>query len=584
MRQFLRRLGPYLKDYKGRVALSFLGGLIGAGAYGAVMYLIKYVIEDVFLNPDPLMVKVLPLAIIVLFFFVGAGRYLQVYELQWVGLDIVRRLRDRLLAHVITLDLEFFNRFHGGELISRVTNDINRVRMAVTQQLAVVIRESLIAIAFIVVVILVNPKLAFWGLVVLPLAAWPLAALAKRFKRIMHRSQEKDSDITARLAEIFNNVEIIKAQTAEDFETARFEAENLEFRRINMKGVRTRELTNPLMEFLGAIAAALVIWFGGREIMAGRMEFPEFMQFTVALFSIYNPIKRISQASNQMFEAVAASERIFDLLGREPSIVSGDLFIDGPIDSVRFEDVHLSYGEVRALRGVSLEVLAGETVALVGDSGGGKTSLVNLVLRSYDPSEGKVWINGVDARDLDLAELRGRIGVVTQRVYIFNDTVASNIAYGRDADRERVEAALRKAGAWDFVSKLEGGIDAVLDEFGANLSGGQRQRLAIARAIYRDPDVLILDEATSALDNRSEAAIQRALSEIIHDRITFIIAHRLTTVDLADRILVLKGGRIVGAGTKTELLRDSEEYRRLATAGLESDQDGEAIVSRESLP
>jgi len=576
MWQFLRRLGPYLKDYKGRIALSFIGGLIGAAAYGAVMFLIKYVIEDVFIDPDPLMVKALPIAIIVLFFFVGAGRYLQVYELQWVGLDIVRRLRDRLLGHVITLDLEFFNRFHGGELISRVTNDINRVRMAVTQQIAVVIRESLIAIAFIVVVIIVNPKLAFWGLVVLPLAAWPLAALAKRFKRIMHRSQEKDSDITARLAEIFNNVEIIKAQTAEDFEIARFEAENLEFRRINMKGVRTRELTNPLMEFLGAIAAALVIWFGGREIMAGRMEFPEFMQFTVALFSIYNPIKRISQASNQMFEAVAASERIFDLLEREPSITSGDHAIKGPIDSVVFDDVHLRYGQIQALRGIDLEVTAGETVALVGDSGGGKTSLVNLVLRFYDPSEGMLRVNGVDARELDLAQLRGRIGVVTQRVYIFNDTVASNVAYGREADRERVEDALRKAGAWDFVSTMDGGIDAVLDEFGANLSGGQRQRLAIARAIYRDPDVLILDEATSALDNRSEAAIQRALSEIIRDRITFIIAHRLTTVDLADRILVLKAGRIVGEGTKTELLRDCEEYRRLATAGLEGDQEVES--------
>jgi subfamily B ATP-binding cassette protein MsbA len=572
MRQFLRRLAPYLKDYKGRIALSFLGGVVGAAAYGAVMYLIKYVIRDVFLYPDPFMVRALPLLIVVLFFFVGAGRYLQVYELQWVGLDIVRRLRDRLLAHVITLDLEFFNNFHGGELISRVTNDINRVRMAVTQQLAVVIRESLIAVAFVIVLILAEPKLAFWGLVVLPLAAWPLASLARRFKRIMHRSQEKDSDITSRLAEIFNNVEIIKAQTAEDVEVARFEAENVAFRRINMKGVRTRELTNPLMEFLGAIAAALVIWFGGQEIMAGRMEFEDFMQFTVVLFSIYNPVKRISQASNQMFEAVAASERIFDLLHRKPTITSGPAKIDGRIDSIVFDRVALDYGEVKALRDVSLEVTAGETVALVGDSGGGKTSLVNLVLRFYDPTAGALRINGADIRSLDLADLRGRIGVVTQRVYIFNDTVAANVAYGRKADRQRVEDALLNAGAWSFVETMDHGIDTVLAEFGANLSGGQRQRLAIARAIYRDPDVLILDEATSALDNRSEALIQRALTEIIRDRITFIIAHRLSTVELADRIVVLKGGRVVDVGTKAELLSDSEEYRRLATAGLEGDQ------------
>jgi len=572
MWEFLKRLGPYLKDYKARIAMSFIGGLLGAAAYGAVMFLIKDVIEDVFMNPDPLMVKILPLTIIVLFFFVGAGRYLQVYELQWVGLDIVRRMRDRLLGHILQLDMGFFNRFHGGELISRITNDINRIRMAVTLQLAVVIRESLVAIAFVVVVVVANPKLAFWGLVVLPLAAWPLAALAQRFKKIMHHSQEKDSDITSRLAEIFNNVEIIKAQTAEGFEIDRFEAENLEFRRINMRGVRTRELTNPLMEFLGAIAAALVIWFGGREIMAGRMEFADFMRFTVALFSVYNPVKRISQASNQMFEAVAASERIYDLLDRLPEITSGSEHLGGSIRSVEFDDVHLSYGEVVALRGISLNVKAGETVALVGGSGGGKTSLVNLIPRLYDPTAGEVRINDVDAKALDLAELRNRIGVVTQRVYIFNDTVAANVAYGREVEPARVEAALRDAGAWDFVNGLNGGMDAVLDEFGANLSGGQRQRLAIARAIYREPDILILDEATSALDNRSEAVVQQALRGLIGDRITFIIAHRLSTVDLADRILVLVDGRIVGAGTKAELLENSEDYRRIATAGLDGDQ------------
>jgi subfamily B ATP-binding cassette protein MsbA len=574
MWQFLRRLGPYLKDYKGRIALSFVGGAVGAAAYGAIMYLIKDVINEIFIAKDEAMLRLLPAVVIVLFFLVAAGRYLQVYELQWVGLDVVRRLRDRLLAHVLGLDMAFFGRYHGGELISRVTNDINRIRLAVTQQLAVVIREALAAMAFVVVVVYLSPRLAFWGLVVLPLAAWPLAALARRFKRLMHRSQEKDSDITTRLAEIFNNVEIIKAHTAESLELDRFERDNLEFRRINMRGVRTRELTNPLMEFLGSIAAALVIWVGGHQVISGRMEAGDFIAFAVALFSLYNPIKRISQASNQLYEAVAASERIFDLLGRTPTITSGGRSIDGPVRSVAFEDVRLAYGEVEALNGVSLEATVGETVALVGDSGGGKTSLVSLIPRLYDPSSGVLRINGVDARELDLGALRDRIGVVPQRVYVFRDTVAANVAYGRDIDRDRVEEALRRAGAWDFVSAMKAGVDTVLDEFGANLSGGQRQRLAIARALYREPEILILDEATSALDNRSEAAIQRALVEIIRDRITFIIAHRLSTVDLAHRIVVLRGGLIVGVGTKAELLAGCEEYRRLARAGLEGDKTG----------
>ncbi|MCU0304025.1 MAG: ABC transporter ATP-binding protein/permease [Thermoanaerobaculales bacterium] len=568
---FLRRLGPYLKDYRERIAMSFIGGAVGAAAYGAVMYLIRDVINEIFIAKDETILQVLPPMIVGLFLIVGAGRYLQVYELNWVGLDVVRRLRDRLLAHLLDLDMAFFGRFHGGELISRVTNDIARIRQAVTQQLSVVIRESLAAIAFVVVVITMSPKLAFWTLVALPLAAWPLAALARRFKRIMHRSQEKDSDITSRLAEIFNNMEIIKAHAAEAFELARFERDNLEFRRINMRGVRTRELTNPLMEFLGAIAAAGVIWIGGLEVISDRMDAGEFFAFSVALFSLYNPIKRISQASNQMYEAVAASERIFDLLERRPSITGGGRRLAGPITSVELDDVHLAYGQVEALRGVSVSVGAGETVALVGDSGGGKSSLVSLIPRLWDPTAGVVRVNGVDARELDLAELRGRIGLVTQRVYIFNDTVAANVAYGVDLDRERIEAALRRAGAWDFVGGMSDGIDTVLSEFGSNLSGGQRQRLAIARAIYRDPDVLILDEATSALDNRSEAAVQRALADLIRDRITLIIAHRLSTVDLAGSILVLKGGRIVGAGTKAELLRDCEEYRRLVSAGLDGE-------------
>jgi subfamily B ATP-binding cassette protein MsbA len=244
---------------------------------------------------------------------------------------------------------------------------------------------------------------------------------------------------------------------------------------------------------------------------------------------------------------------------------------------IRIEDVRKTYrlGStlVHALRGINLTVEAGETVALVGGSGGGKSSLVNLIPRLYDPSRGEIRINGVDAKRLDLEDLRNRIGVVTQRVYIFNDSIAANVAYGSEVDLSRVEAALRDAGAWDFVTALDGGMATVLDEFGMNLSGGQRQRLAIARAIYRDPDVLILDEATSALDNRSEAIVQQALRRIIRDRITFLIAHRLSTVDLADRILVLVDGLIVAGGTKAELLAGSEDYRRIATAGLDGDRD-----------
>jgi len=564
MRQFLRRFAPYYADYRGRIFLSVVGGILSAAAYFFIYRMIEPVMDGVFIEGDRHLHRVVPFAIVGFYLMYSLGRYLQTYELCWVGEDIVRRLRDRLLGHVLGFDLAFFNRHRGGELISRITNDIVRVRVAVSQHVAVVIRESLTIVALLAVVFTTNARLAFFGVIVLPVAAWPLAALARRFKRIMHRSQEKDSDITSRLSEIFNSMEIIKAHSSESFELARFERDNLEFRRINMKGVRTRELTNPLMEFLGSIAAALVIWFGGFQIIEGHMTTGEWTQFAGALFGLYTPVKRISQIYNQMFEAVAASERIFDMLGRRPGIRSGDQKLDGPVKTLEFDRVGLRYDEVRALSEVSLTISRGETVALVGDSGGGKSSLVNLILRLYDPTEGTVRINRLDSRQLDIQDLRARVGIVTQRVHIFHDTVAANVAYGLELERERIVSALKQSGAWDFVSALEGDIEAMLDEFGANLSGGQRQRLAIARAVYRDPDILILDEATSALDNRSEAFIQSALRSLIQNKITIIIAHRLSTVELADRVFVLSRGRIVASGRLEELAASNREYQRLA--------------------
>ncbi|MCD4749625.1 MAG: ABC transporter ATP-binding protein/permease [Thermoanaerobaculales bacterium] len=568
MRDFLRRFAPYLKDYKPRLALAALAGIVAAIANAGVYWLIQPVMDGVFIEGDKDLHRILPPVIVAIFFFYGLGRFVQTYEISWIGEDIVRRIRDRLLRHIVTFDLGFFNAFRGGELIARVTNDITRVRIAISQHLAVIARESLMVVGLLAVVVYSSPRLAFWGLVVLPTAAWPITMLARRVKKFAHRSQEKDSDITSRLAEIFNNMEIIKAHHSETFELERFEKDNLEFRRINMKVIRARIIVNPLMELLGAVAIALVIWFGGSLVISGKMKPGEFVRFMTALFALYTPIKRISTVYNQMFEAVAASDRIFDMLSRTPAIRCGEKFLDEPIGEVEFDDVSLSYGETEALRGISLVARKGEMVALVGDSGGGKSSLVNLLPRLYDPDKGRLLINGIDSRELDFDSLRARIGVVTQRVYVFNDSVAANVAYGLEIDRTRVESALKRAGAWEFVESMEDGVFTVLEEFGANLSGGQRQRLAIARALYREPQILILDEATSALDNRSEAAIQRALEEVTKDCITFVIAHRLSTVDLADRILVVQGGKVVAEGTKVELIALSPEYRRLAAGDL----------------
>ncbi len=564
MTEFFKRFAPYFKDYVPRFVQAAIGVVLVAATTGALTWLIEDVLDDIFINKDRHALLVLPPTIIGLYLIQGIARYAQTYQLQWIGEDIVRRIRDRLLGHMLSFDLAFFNTFRGGELISRITNDVSRIRYAVANSVSVVARESLVIVALIIVAVWKSPTLAFWGLVVLPAAAYPLVVLARRIRKLAHRSQEKDADITARLTEIFNNVEIIKAHHTEDFEAARFERDNLEFRRINMKGIRVRELTSPLMEFLGSIAVALVVWFGGNQVIEGHMTAGRFTAFATALFLLYTPIKRISVVYSGLYEAVAASERIFSMIDLTPHITGGTATIDGPIRRLEFDDVSLSYGDVGALHGASLVVERGETVALVGDSGGGKTSLVNLILRLYDASGGRVLVNGVDVRQLDLRALRDRIGIVTQRVYIFNDTVAANVAYGTEIDPDRVRRVLERAGAWDFVNAMRGGVEAVLDEFGTNLSGGQRQRLAIARALYKEPDILILDEATSALDNRTEAAIQMSLRQIIGDTITIIIAHRLTTVDLASRIYVLTGGRVICEGTRESLMRDCPEYQRLA--------------------
>lgn len=559
----LRRFFPYFKDYIPYFILSFIGMLFASLGTAASAYLVKPVLDDIFIDKNESLLYLLPYAIVAVYFLKELGRYMQNYFTAYIGQDIVRRFRNALLQKMLLLDISFFHGFRSGELISRNINDIERIRTVVSNMIPEFIREVITIFALLAVVIYQSFHLSIFALIIMPLAIYPLSRLAKRMKKISFKSQEKTSDITSRLSEIFNNIEIIKANNAHEYELGQFKEQNLKFFDLNMKAVKVSQLASPLMEVLGSIGVATVIVIGGQEVIDGQMTVGSFFSFLTALFMLYTPIKRISSLYNSMQDAVAASERTFYILDQEPQIQSGFTPIPLHVNDIEFKNVSLMYGKHQALKNINLHVKKGDFIALVGGSGGGKTSLANLIVRFFDPTNGAIYLNGVNIKDFNIYALRQKIAIVTQRVYIFNDTIAANVAYGQKIDEQKVLQALQKANAYDFVSEQKEGIYTQLDEFGTNLSGGQRQRIAIARALYNEPDILILDEATSALDNTSEQKITQALEEIIKNRITFVIAHRLSTIKKANKIALIKNGSIEALGTQEELEKTSLEYQKL---------------------
>jgi len=565
MKSFFKQYIPYYKDYIRKFIYAIIGMILVAAGTAGTAYVIKPVLDEIFINKDIQMLKILPLAVVALYFAKGVGQYIQSYYIAYIGQDIIRRIRDKLLSHILGLELTFFQEKHGGELISRITNDINRIQSAVSTQIAALIMESLTIIALVCVVIYQNPTLAFYGLIIMPLAIYPLSILAKKMKRLSHESQEKISDITSHLGEIFNNIEIIMAHSTQKYELERFKSHNQKFFNINIKAVKANELTSPIMQILGSIAASIVIAVGGMEVINGNMSVGAFFSFMTALFMIFTPLKKLSKIYNSLQDALAANERINSLMNTKTKIISGNNLLTEDIKTISFKNVTLKYDGAIALDQINLNAKKGERIALVGESGGGKSSLVNLILRFFDPNDGEIKFNDTNINSYQLNSLRDAISIVTQRVYIFNNTILANIAYGKEINRENVIDALKKAHAWDFVQNLENGIDTVLDEFGSNLSGGQKQRIAIARALYKNPQILIFDEATSALDNESEAEISKVLEEISRDKITFIIAHRLSTVKNADKIVVFKEGKIVCQDSDEILLKECQEYQKLHT-------------------
>lgn len=563
MKEFIRQYAPYYKNYKKQFFFAIIGMLMVAGGTSGTAYVIKPVLDEIFINKDKEMLQLLPLAVIFLYSLKGFGKYIQTYYVGFIGSDIIRIVRDKFLSHILTQNLKFFNQKHGGELVSRVTNDINAIQSGVSSHIASIILESVTILALMGVVIYQSPKLAFYGLVVIPLVIYPLSKLAKKMKKLSHKTQEKISSLTSILNEIFNNIELIIANNSQKSRSVEFETTNKEYFHLNMKGLKTNALVSPIMEILGSIAAALVIMLGGMEVINGDLSVGEFFSFMTALFMLYTPIKKISSVYNSFQKSIAANERIGSIFETSSDIMTGKKVLDNDINAIQFKDVSLKYDENIALKDISLEIKQGQKIALVGDSGGGKSSLVNLLLRFYDPFKGEIQFDNTNINDFTLESLRNNISIVTQRVYIFNDTIANNIAFGADVDEERIKFVLDQAHALDFVENLEEGINTQLDEFGTNLSGGQRQRIAIARALYKDPQILIFDEATSALDNESESIITKVLDEVSQNRITFIIAHRLSTVQNSDKILVFKDGKIIGNGSEEELLENCSEYKKL---------------------
>jgi len=563
MKEFYTQYLPYFKNYKLKFLLAIIGMILVAAGTAGTAYVIEPLMDDIFINKNIDMLYVMPFLIVGLYFAKGLGGYIQTYYISYIGQDIVRIVRDKLLHHILKLDMDYFQKKHSGELISRITNDINRVQAAVSSQISGMVIALLTIVGLVAVALYQSLELSFYGLVVLPLVVIPLGKLARKMKKLSFKSQESISDITAHLSETFNNIELIKANSTEKLEMDDFSIHNKNFFNISIKAVKTNALVSPIMEVVGSLGFAAVIVVGGTQVIEGELTAGSFISFTTALFSLYTPIKRLSGLYNQMQDAFAANERINTVFAQEAHIKSGKENFPKNISSIEFNNVALRYDNLLALEGINIQVKLGDKIALVGDSGGGKSSLINLIVRFYDTSQGFIKFNDTLLSDIDILQLRNNISVVTQRVYIFNDSVALNVSYGQKFDENRVIEVLKQAHAYNFVQEMNEGIHTFLDEAGTNLSGGQRQRIAIARALYKNPQIIILDEATSALDNESESIITQVIDEVSRDKITFVIAHRLSTIKNSSKIAVFKKGKIVGMGTEKELLESCNEYKRL---------------------
>ncbi|MFP4446752.1 MAG: ABC transporter ATP-binding protein [Desulfosudaceae bacterium] len=562
-----RDLLNYIKANRVRFYLAVFCMLITAATTAALAYLIKPAIDDIFITKDRTMLRLVPLAVLTVSLLRGLGMYGQEYFLGRVSHGIIKQFRDQLYDKISDLPLAFFHKEKTGVLMSRITNDVDLIKTVVSNVATSLARDLCTVIFLLGLTFYQIWELALVAFVVLPLALYPIVAIGRRVRRVSTGVQEAMAEMSNFLHETFLGNKIVKAFGMEEYEKNRFYKKSSLLYKLEMRNVVFRALSSPIMEFLAGGGIAFVIWLGGSRVISGAYTTGAFISFLAAVMLMYEPVKRISGLNAKLQKGMAAVDRIYDILETRASIqeVPDAVTLERRNHRVEFEDVSFSYdGHTPVLQRINLAAAPGEVVALVGASGGGKTTLVNLIPRFYDVTAGRIMVDGVDIRQATIKSLRDQIAIVTQEPILFNETIRDNIAYGnRHASEADIAAAARAAYAYDFIMGFEEQFETVIGELGSRLSGGQKQRLCIARALLKDAPILILDEATSSLDTEAETIVQKALANLMHGRTTFVIAHRLSTVSHADRVVVIADGRIAEEGTHDELYARGGDYYRL---------------------
>ncbi len=562
-----RDLLTYIRANRFRLYLAIACMVMTAATTAALAYLIKPAIDDIFITKDKAMLRLVPLAVLGVSLLRGLGMYGQEYFMGRVAQGVIRQFRDQLYEKISDLPLAFFHKEKTGVLMSRITNDVNLIKMVVSHVVTSMARDLCTVIFLLALIFYQIWEMAVVAFLVLPVALYPIVLIGRKVRRVSTGCQEAVADMNNFLHETFIGNKIVKAFGMEDYEKDRFYKKSYFLFSLEMKSIVVRALSSPIMEFLAGLGIAFVIWLGGSRVISGAYTTGTFISFLAAVMLMYDPVKRLSGLNARLQQGMAAVDRVYDILETKAAIseLPDAITLTRKNHRVVFDQVSFSYdGRTPVLRDINLDVAAGEIIAIVGASGGGKTTLVNLIPRFYDVTAGRIMVDDLDIRKATIRSLRDQIAIVTQEPILFNETIRDNIAYGNwQASEEAIIEAARAAYAYDFIMGFEEQFETVIGELGSRLSGGQKQRLCIARALLKDAPILILDEATSSLDTEAEAIVQKALANLMKGRTTFVIAHRLSTVSHADRVIVIADGEIVEQGTHQDLYARGGDYYRL---------------------